>query len=116
VGFLNRLKINTSYISYQAIFVVNQSYLTVVINLHLPVTINSGRMTGERSLVTVKISHALFLGNVRLSVNYSILTDLDSDDICMTQYYITALHHHTYQPDHLTLNKYNQNPFRQTHR
>jgi hypothetical protein len=36
------------YISCQAIFVVNQYYSTVVMNLHLSAAIYSSRMTGIR--------------------------------------------------------------------
>jgi hypothetical protein len=40
------------YISYQAMFVVNQYYLTVMINLHFLVAIYSNHMTGIRSFET----------------------------------------------------------------
>jgi hypothetical protein len=38
---------NAAYLSYQARYVVNQFYSTVVMNLHLPVAIHSSRMTNS---------------------------------------------------------------------
>jgi hypothetical protein len=43
------------YISYQAIFVVNQYYSTVVMNLHLSAAIYFSRMTEIRSWQSVEL-------------------------------------------------------------
>jgi hypothetical protein len=53
------------YISYQAIFVVNQYYSTVVMNLHLSAAIYSSRMSGISSNASFELN--------RQSLDHSIV-------------------------------------------